>query len=196
MHLTQGLQRAAQTKPDGVSTIFRDRRRTWRETEDRIARLAGGLRRCGTGQGRPCGDPGAEQRPLFRISVRRARRRAASRCRSTPAWRAPEIAYILEDSGATMLFIDGTFAPVLAQLDGRLGAVRDIVYLDDDALPAGMRRVRGPAGCAALHRRDRPGRRRRRHLLYRRHHRPGEGRDADAPQPGDQRGQHRRCRRL
>jgi len=51
----------------------------------------------------------------------------------------PEIAYILEDSAPTMLFIDGTFAPVLAQLAGRLGAVRDIVYLDDDALPAGMR---------------------------------------------------------
>src|ERR1700689_1252419 len=51
MHLTQGLQRAAQTKSTAISTIFRDRRRTWRDTAERIARLAGGLRRRGLGKG-------------------------------------------------------------------------------------------------------------------------------------------------
>src|SRR2546428_6436109 len=43
MYITQGLKRAAQIKPTGTSTIFRERRRTWRETEQRVARLAGGL---------------------------------------------------------------------------------------------------------------------------------------------------------
>ena len=43
MHLTQGLHRVAQLKPDAVATIFGGRRRGWREVEDRVARLAAGL---------------------------------------------------------------------------------------------------------------------------------------------------------
>jgi long-chain acyl-CoA synthetase len=137
MHLTQGLQRAAQTKPAGVSTIFRDRRRTWRETEDRVARIAGGLRSGGLRKGDRAailalnGDRYFEY--LFAVPAAGGIT-VPLNTRLAP----PEIAYILEDSGATMLFIDAAFAPVLAQLAGKLGAVRDIVYLDDDAVPAGM----------------------------------------------------------
>ena len=126
MHLTQGLQRAAQTRPAGVSTIFRDRRRTWLETEERIALLAGGLRRRGLGKGDRAailalnGDRYFEY--LFAVPAAGGIT-VPLNTRLAP----PEIAYILEDSGATMLFIDAAFAPVLARLGGKLGAVRDIV---------------------------------------------------------------------
>jgi long-chain acyl-CoA synthetase len=137
MHLTQGLQRAAQTRPSGLSTIFRDRRRTWRDTAERIACLAGGLRRRGLRKGDRIAILALNSDRYFEylfavpaaggvtvpLNIRLA---------------APEIAYILEDSGASMLLVDGPFAPLLAQLGGRLGAVRDIIWLDDDAAPAGM----------------------------------------------------------
>lgn len=51
MYVTQGLRRAAQVKPEGAATVFGDRRRTWRETEGRVARLAGGLERLGLSKG-------------------------------------------------------------------------------------------------------------------------------------------------
>jgi long-chain acyl-CoA synthetase len=51
MFVTQGLRRAAQIKPNGTATVYRDRRRTWRETEDRVARLAGGLLKLGLSTG-------------------------------------------------------------------------------------------------------------------------------------------------
>lgn len=43
MYLTQGLHRAVQQQPDEVMTIFGERRRTFREAADRVARLAGAL---------------------------------------------------------------------------------------------------------------------------------------------------------
>lgn len=51
MHVTQGLRRAAQIKPNGTATVYRNRRHTWRETEDRVARLAAGLLKLGLPSG-------------------------------------------------------------------------------------------------------------------------------------------------
>jgi long-chain acyl-CoA synthetase len=50
----------------------------------------------------------------------------------------PEIAYILEDSGATMLFLDDAFAAVPGQL-ASLAAVAEIIHIGDGPTPAGMR---------------------------------------------------------
>ncbi len=47
MYLTQGLRRARQIRPEGISTVFRDRQRTWTETVERVARVAGGLKALG-----------------------------------------------------------------------------------------------------------------------------------------------------
>lgn len=51
MYWTQGLHRAVQQKPDGLATIFGERKRTFREQADRVARLAGALRRLGVRDG-------------------------------------------------------------------------------------------------------------------------------------------------
>jgi non-ribosomal peptide synthetase component F len=51
MYLTQGLHRAIQQQPDEVMTIFANRRRTFREVADRVARLAGALRGLGVRDG-------------------------------------------------------------------------------------------------------------------------------------------------
>src|SRR5690606_37906384 len=51
MYLTQGLHRSAQQTPDEPSTVFAGRVRTFVETADRVARLAGALRENGVGSG-------------------------------------------------------------------------------------------------------------------------------------------------
>ncbi len=47
MNITQGLRRVLQTNPLGTATVDGDRRRSWREVGDRVARLAGGLKGLG-----------------------------------------------------------------------------------------------------------------------------------------------------
>ena len=51
MNVTHGLRRVLQLNPDGLATIYGDRRRTWRETAERVARLAAGLRALGAAPG-------------------------------------------------------------------------------------------------------------------------------------------------
>ena len=43
MYLTQGLQRALQLHPEHTATIFGERRRSFRELGERVARLANAL---------------------------------------------------------------------------------------------------------------------------------------------------------
>ena len=51
MSVLDGLRRACDVNPTGVATIDGDRRRTWTEFRDRIARLAGVLRAAGIQRG-------------------------------------------------------------------------------------------------------------------------------------------------
>ena len=51
MNTTHGLRRALQINPDGLATVFGDRRRNWREVGERVSRLAAGLRALGANPG-------------------------------------------------------------------------------------------------------------------------------------------------
>jgi long-chain acyl-CoA synthetase len=51
----------------------------------------------------------------------------------------PEIRYILDDSGARVLFVDGAMQAHAAVLAGQTSTVEAMFYLDDDAPPAGTR---------------------------------------------------------
>ena len=131
MHLGQGLTRAAQTKPTAPSTIFRDRRRTWRETADRIARIAGGLQAAGMKKGDRAAILALNSDRYFELLFAVPAAGGITVPLNTRL-AAPEIAYILEDSGATLLFIDAALAPALEPLHGRMGQVRHVYWLDDD----------------------------------------------------------------
>ena len=49
MSITQGLKRAMQINRRGTATMFGERRRTWEEFGQRVAKLAGALRGLGLG---------------------------------------------------------------------------------------------------------------------------------------------------
>lgn len=132
--LTQGLLRAAQIRPHGLSTHCENRTHTWPQTVDRVARFAAALQRLGVG-------PGDRVAILALNSDRYLEHFYAV------AWAgavtvpintrlaAPEIAYILADSGAAALLVDDAFVPMLDQLRDVLVSMRGVIHLGS-AVPA------------------------------------------------------------
>ena len=51
MNVTQGLRRALQINPNGLAIVCGDRRQTWRQVGERVARLAAGIRSLGAADG-------------------------------------------------------------------------------------------------------------------------------------------------
>ncbi len=135
MNLTQGLHRSVQLKPNGVATIFGDRRRSWREVRDRIARLAAGLVSLGL-------KPGDRVAPIAMNSDRYIEAYFAVWWAGgviVPAntrWALAEHIYALQDSGAEILMVDKTFAGLAAPI-AKTCPVRATIYLDDGEAPAG-----------------------------------------------------------
>lgn len=138
MDITQGLRRAEQVRPNGTSTVFRERRRTWRETAGRVARLAGGLIGLGLQKGGRAAILALNSDRYFEylLAVPMA---GAAVVPINIRLAAPEIKYILQDSGTEILFIDDRFLPMLEALKGDIPGVRHVVHLGDGAAPAGMR---------------------------------------------------------
>jgi len=126
------------------------------ETEDRIARLAGGLRRCGLAKGDRAAILALNSDRYFEylFAVPAAGGITVPlNTRLAP----PEIALSPKTAALPMLFIDGTFAPVLAQLAAGWGrCATSSIWTTMRCPPACA--LRRPVGCAALHRGDRPGR--------------------------------------
>ena len=122
----------------GKSTVFRERRRVWSETADRVARIAGGLEDVGV-------------RPGDRVAILALNSDRYFELLYAIPWlgavmvpintrlATPEIRYILEDSGARVLFVDGAMQAHAAALAGQTSTVEAMYYLDDDVPPAGMR---------------------------------------------------------
>jgi long-chain acyl-CoA synthetase len=137
MYLTQGLRRATQIKPQGLSTSFAGRRRTWTETAVRVGRLAGGLAATGVGPGDRVAILALNSDRYFELMYAIPWIGAAMVPLNTRL-ATPEIAYILEDSGAKALFVDGAMAHHLTALAGQVPALSTMVFLDDGAAPAGV----------------------------------------------------------
>src|SRR5437868_8030608 len=135
--LTQGLRRALQTRPRGRSTTCGTRRRDWTQTVDRVARVAGALSALGVQRGDRVAILALNSDRYFELMYALPWIGAVMVPLNTRL-AAPEIEYILADSGAVALFIDGAMAHHLTALDGKMPGVREIIWLDDIPSPEGM----------------------------------------------------------
>lgn len=134
MQLTQGLHRALATNPDGAATIFRHRRRTYREVADRVARLAGALHGIGL-------KPGDRIGLLAFNSDRYLEALYAApwagavivpiNWRLTPS----ELGYLMEDAGIEILLADEDGLALAERMDPRPAAWRATILMGDE--PAG-----------------------------------------------------------
>ncbi|MEI7871748.1 MAG: long-chain fatty acid--CoA ligase [Alphaproteobacteria bacterium] len=137
--LTQGLRRAVQTKPNGVATRFSGRQRTWQQCAERVSRIAGALSALGVRRGDRVAILALNSDRYFELMYAIPWIGAAMVPLNTRL-AAPEIEYILADSGAVALFVDGAMAHHLTALDGKMPTVREVVWLDDIASPEGILR--------------------------------------------------------
>lgn len=142
MYLTQGLRRSAQIDRNGTSTCImtpdeQERRRTWGETAERVARLAGAMRELGLETGDRTAILALNSDRYFEFFYATAWAGGVFvpiNIRLAP----PEVEHWLNDSEAKILFIDSQFAPMLEALKGKIPHIEHIIYLGDNAPPVGM----------------------------------------------------------
>ncbi|WP_268990356.1 AMP-binding protein [Reyranella aquatilis] len=147
--LTQGLRRAVQTRPNGVSTSFAGRRRTWRQTQDRVSRVAGALSALDVRRGDRVAILALNSDRYLELMYALPWLGAVMVPLNTRL-ATPEIEYILNDSGAVAMFVDTGMAHHLKVLDGRTPALREVVWLDDLAGPEGLLRYEDLTSYEAL----------------------------------------------
>jgi acyl-CoA synthetase (AMP-forming)/AMP-acid ligase II len=137
MYLTQGLHRSLQRDPVSLATVFGPRRRTVREHVDRVARLAGALRRLGVGEGDRVGVL-ALNSDRFAEVVMAVPWAGGVLTPFSIRWGPVEMANALTDSSLRALLVDDAFVasvPALLDVDYRLEVV---VHMGDGAPPEGM----------------------------------------------------------
>ena len=135
MYLTQALHRTVQQDPYRVLTICGDRTRTVAESIDRIARLAGALRRMGVTRGDRVGilALNSDRYHEFLLAVPWA---DAVVNPVNVRWTAAEIAYSLVDCDTRVLFVDDAFAPMLPELRAQAPNLDTVIFCGDGSRPA------------------------------------------------------------
>jgi len=136
MNVTQGLRRALQINPNGLAIVCGDRRQTWRQVGERVARLAAGIRSLGAADG--------DRVAILSLnSDRYLELYLAAGWSGTVIvplnirWSPLENEDAVRDCRADILFVDKAFAPVGAALAKALPGLK-LVYADDGDTPTGM----------------------------------------------------------
>jgi long-chain acyl-CoA synthetase len=137
MYLTQSLHRAVQQHPNRIAVRFGSRQRTFREFADRVARLAGALRKLGMQEGDRVAmlSLNSDRYLEYQMAVPWAGG-VLNPCNIR--WSAAEILYSLDDSGSTILLVDETFRPLVEQFRRDSRTLREVVYCGDGDAPTGM----------------------------------------------------------
>lgn len=136
MYLTQSIKRNAQIDGSGVATICGERRRTWSELVDRVSRLAGAIQEC-------VSDAPKHVAVLALNSDRYFEYYFASWWAGAVVvpmnirWSVAEHAYSLNDSQASVLFVDDQFLPMVEAIRAQAHGVSTVVYMGDGETPKG-----------------------------------------------------------
>ncbi|MFT5276564.1 MAG: acyl-CoA synthetase (AMP-forming)/AMP-acid ligase II [Glaciecola sp.] len=137
MQITSILRRAAQINPKGIATIYQDRKQTWAQMLDRVARLAGGLQALGM-------KPGDRVALLSLNSDRFIEYYFASvwgggaMMPMNIRWAAAECVYALQDAGAEILIVDEAFKDVAIEAKSQIPGLQTLIYCGDGETPEGM----------------------------------------------------------
>ncbi|HYD61225.1 MAG TPA: long-chain fatty acid--CoA ligase [Noviherbaspirillum sp.] len=135
MSLTQGLHRAVQQHPHATATVFGERRQTFAQYIDRVARLAGALRKQGV-------RPGDRVGILALNSDRYAESFYAIWWLGAVAnpintrWSVPEVIYSMNDCDTSVLIVDDTFVALSGQIRQKAKALHTVIHFGDKETPA------------------------------------------------------------
>lgn len=136
-YLTQALHRAKALHPSRLATIYGERRRTYAEFIDRVARLAAGLQQLGVMPGDRVGilSQNSDRYIELYYAVWWAGG-VVNPCNTR--WSPREIAYSLDDCKTSILVVDDNFVPMVEDLTKRSDSLRTLIYAGDREAPAGM----------------------------------------------------------
>jgi acyl-CoA synthetase (AMP-forming)/AMP-acid ligase II len=137
MYFYQALQRNATIFSNNIGTSFGDRERTWKEVEQRVAKLAGALVEHGVGQENHVAILAMNSDRYFEyynaipwiggvvvpLNIR---------------WSIKENIYSLENSQSSVLFVDDAFLEMGKELAKQCEKIQVIIYMGDGETPAGM----------------------------------------------------------
>ena len=149
MFFTQAIKRAAQVAGARRSTIHGSRQRTWRQTLERVTRLASSLREAGAVDGRRVAILALNSDRYLEAMYACAWAGAVFVPLNT-RWSTPELLYALEDCDAKILMVDDEFAPNVADIISRR-ELDVVIYMGENSVPPAMAGfedlVRRGAGC-------------------------------------------------
>ncbi|MGQ0622904.1 MAG: long-chain-fatty-acid--CoA ligase [Panacagrimonas sp.] len=136
-YLTQALHRGLRHHPQRLATICGERRHSYRQFADRIARCAAALRALGL-------MPGDRIAMLALNSDRVIEHYLATFWAGGVAspvnirWSAAEVVHGLRDCGASVLLVDDSFARLASTAAAELPELRHLIHIGDGPLPEGM----------------------------------------------------------
>ena len=134
MYLTQALHRWAAADPDRVATVNGPRARTYRQTRDRVAKLAAGLSNSGVATGDRVGIL-ALNSDRYIESVYAVPWAGAVLNPVNIRWSPAEIAYSLADSQTTVLIVDDLFAQAVPAIRNLYPDLATVIHAGDAPTP-------------------------------------------------------------
>ena len=137
MYLTQGLQRALQQAPGHVATVFRGRRRSFGEFGERVARLAGALRRLPVVPGDRVGVL-AQNSDLWLEAMMAVWWAGGVLNPVNIRWSVPEIVYSLDDCDTRILFVDDQHLHLVEGIRAKTVHPPVLIHMGDGPAPYGM----------------------------------------------------------
>jgi acyl-CoA synthetase (AMP-forming)/AMP-acid ligase II len=144
--MTDAVAHWAALQPDSEVLTYRDVQWTWAQWYDRIQRVAGGLAARGLGRGSRVAFLDKNNPACLEVSLGAGLLGAAN---AVINWRlaAGELDYVINDSGASVLFAGAELLPAVAAIRDRLPRVTEVIVVggQDDAYEAFLAGAR-PAG--------------------------------------------------
>jgi long-chain acyl-CoA synthetase len=137
MHFTYPLHRAIQQYPDRLAVVCGERRTSYRQLHDRVARLASALRELGMASGDRVAmlALNSDRYLEYQFAVPWG---AGVLNPCNIRWSPAEIAYSLDDSGTEILLVDQTFLPMVDAIRAQAGSLRQVIYCGDGTAGEGM----------------------------------------------------------
>ena len=135
MSTTYGLHRALLLNRNGIALSFEGRNRTWQEVADRVARLAGAMKKLGVAKGDRVAVLMLNQDRYLELYLAVAWAGAVI-VPLNIRWSALENEDAVRDCTPKVLFVDAAFASMGEGIAHKVGSIT-LVYGDDDPNPAG-----------------------------------------------------------
>jgi fatty-acyl-CoA synthase len=129
-HFADIYDTVASLIPDSIAIVNGDTRRTWREYEDRAARIAQALRAAGIGRDSKVALYGYNSNEYVEAQYGAFKAQAIS-VNVNYRYVEHELLYLLDNADAEAVFFDAQFAPRLAALRDRLPKMKLFVQIDD-----------------------------------------------------------------